>query len=656
MTNIELKGQTIIISGEIKSFYKPRIKNWLTNSYLDVIFEKESILINDSVFNDKNEIIKFKKSLDHKIRDLSISTGEKFDENIKEYEDEEKNFKTFSKYAKQIWENDYDTNAFKSFTSILKKTLPSRRLYKLQLLSAYHLAYSQNSCNFSVPGSGKTSIVFGAYSYLNNLNENNPKYVNKLLVVGPPSSFDPWIDEFEECFGRKAKVFRFGGESNRDERLRVLNNTHKTYFELLLFTYNSIPFLIEEIKKFCCYPENKVMFVCDEAHKVKSKDGLWSNSVLQLSPFFKSRVILTGTPAPNGYEDLYNLFKFIYPKKNIIEFRRDYLKKLTVSPTSSEIANLIESIKPFFVRIKKSDLNLPDFKDEIRYNVVDDIERQTYIKIKDATENNRDDVSIRSIYHRLHQSLNNIHLLKIKLNQFEFEGIENLNEDLEKILGSELLNKITDLDDDFIPSKHRSVLKHVLDLSGKNKRVVIWGYYVDSIKRLHKLLKSNGLNGEIIIGETPKGKNRDLELEDLEEHSRQKIIKNFKSKTSNVDYIITNPSVLGESVSLHKVCHDSIYFEFTYNAAPYIQSRDRIHRVWLHENKQVQYETNYYHYLSITNKGRTDIDDRIFNRLNFKFNRMLEIIDHDIPLFLEQDDSTEIMNIMEEIIQDYGTI
>ena len=27
-----------------------------------------------------------------------------------------------------------------------------------------------------------------------------------------------------------------------------------------------------------------------------------------MSPFFKSRVILTGTPAPNGYEDLYNLF------------------------------------------------------------------------------------------------------------------------------------------------------------------------------------------------------------------------------------------------------------------------------------------------------------------------------------------------------------
>ena len=34
---------------------------------------------------------------------------------------------------------------------------------------------------------------------------------------------------------------------------------------------------------------------------------------------------------------------------------------------------------------------------------------------------------------------------------------------------------------------------------------------------------------------------------------------------------------------------------------------------------------------------------------------MLEIIDHDIPLFIEENDSTEIMGIIKEIIQDYGT-
>ena len=42
----------------------------------------------------------------------------------------------------------------------------------------------------------------------------------------------------------------------------------------------------------------------------------------------------------------------------------------------------------------------------------------------------------------------------------------------------------------------------------------------------------------------------------------------------------------------------------SYSAAPYIQSRDRIHRVWLDSsNKQVVYPTNYYH---IMNRQKLD--------------------------------------------------
>ena len=127
MINIELKEQTIFISGDIEVFSKPRIKNWLKTKFTEAIFDADCISIKDSVFEEKEEIINFKKSIHHKLGDISISLGEKFDENIKEYEDEEKNFKTFSKYAKQIWENDYDTNAFKSFTSILKKNITKQK-------------------------------------------------------------------------------------------------------------------------------------------------------------------------------------------------------------------------------------------------------------------------------------------------------------------------------------------------------------------------------------------------------------------------------------------------------------------------------------------------------------------------------------------------
>lgn len=653
--NIELSDNVILIKGDIDSFLKPRIKSWFNVKFKEVRYEENQIFISDPIFNKKEEINKFRESIIHKTGNLKIDFGTNFSRNLKEYKEEEDRFKEFSLYAKSIWSRRFDESYledFENFKVVLENKLPKRKLYKLQLLSSFHLAFSQNACNFSVPGAGKTSIVYGAYTFLKNLNNSDPKKVNKLIVVGPPSSFEPWIDEYIECFGEPPKVFRFTGESEKDEKLRVLSNTHKIDYELLLFTYNSIPILFREIISYCSNVNNKVMFVCDEAHKIKSEDGLWSNSVLKISPYLNSRVILTGTPAPNGYEDLFNLFKFIYPSKNIIEFRRDYLKRMTKDGLYSEIDSLIESIKPYFIRIKKSDLNLPDVNDFKFLNDVDELERDVYLKLEKSLHSKSNDVSLKSIYFRLHQSVNNIHLLKSRLNNFDFDEAESLNENLEKILGEDLYFKIKYLDDNYIPSKHMAILKHVLDLSKKGKKVIIWGFYIDSIKRLDKLLKKNGLDGGILIGETPKGKKLDEFNWDDDELNRQTILKKFKL-LENFNYIITNPIVLGESVSLHKVCNNSIYFELNWNAAPYIQSRDRIHRVWLINGKQHNYETNYFHYLSSVNQSKEDIDEKIYTRLNMKFKRMLEIIEHEIPLFQEEE-SDEILAIMNDLIIEYG--
>ena len=57
------------------------------------------------------------------------------------------------------------------------------------------MAFSLNSCNFSVPGSGKTTIVYAAYTYLKALNK-----IDKLFIIGPLSSNMAWKNEYYECF------------------------------------------------------------------------------------------------------------------------------------------------------------------------------------------------------------------------------------------------------------------------------------------------------------------------------------------------------------------------------------------------------------------------------------------------------------------------
>ncbi|MGJ5703215.1 DEAD/DEAH box helicase, partial [Staphylococcus equorum] len=76
-----------------------------------------------------------------------------------------------------------------------------RQLRDKQMLDAFYMTMMQKSGNFSVPGSGKTSTVYGMYAYLMKVHN-----VNRIIMVGPLNSFGSWIDEFESCFGKKEEL------------------------------------------------------------------------------------------------------------------------------------------------------------------------------------------------------------------------------------------------------------------------------------------------------------------------------------------------------------------------------------------------------------------------------------------------------------------
>ena len=219
---------------------------------------------------------------------------------------------------------------------------------------------------------------------------------------------------------------------------------------------------------------------------------------------------------------------------------------------------------------------------------------------------------------------------------------------LEDVLGNSLSHKVKNLGLDYIPSKHILVKDMVLKIVQNDGKVILWGIFIDSIKRLHKYLQSCGLKGAYVIGETKKSSKEDGDQNDV---TRENIIHKFKF--SDLDYIISNPVVLGESISLHKVCHNAIYFEQWYAAAPYVQSRDRIHRVWLDENnKQRNYETNYYNVVSRLSSNASTVDDKIFNNVNKKMKRMLNIINDDIPLFSYNLENERDL-LIKEIVNEY---
>ncbi len=621
----------IYLLGDIKGLRKNRFAWRYIQDYLKPNVEENRIVI---PIEEKEPITILSNIRDmlkkYGFGEICSNSSEKL---IHDFYEEERRFAEFSDKAKHIRNNECDKNDFKKFTKSVAENLPARKLYSLQLLSAYHMAFSQNACNFSVPGAGKTSIVYGAYAYLHNLSDEDIKHIDRLLIVGPLSSFGPWEIEFEACFGRLPQVKRLIGGMSKDEKKDYLISKHPA--ELTLISYASLTTLQEEIGFFL--RNNKVMVVLDEAHKAKnSAGGVIAQSVLEMSKYSKARIVLTGTPAPNGYEDIYNMFRFIWPNRNVMGFEINQLRDITATGDTARIERLIDNISPYFIRIRKSDLDIPPAivnppiyvpMGELQQKIYDFIEKKymdELIADKASNLSSRFKAAMtqaRTI--RLMQAASDPAMLKSPLNNF-FEDEEIVSTDVyQAIDDSEMLKAILNYESKEIPSKYKAVKELVRKIISNNEKVIIWATFIHTIHKLKEYLEGEGICCQELYGETPV--EREGMSDDELAFTRERIVKEFQRPDCPFKVIIANPFAVAESISLHKACHNAIYIERSFNAAHFVQSKDRIHRYGLEAGTI----TNYYYILS-----QATIDETIDTRLLEKERRMTEIMEKSpIPLF-----------------------
>lgn len=544
---------------------------------------------------------------------------------VNQYAMEEEKFAEFSEKAREIRDNHCEKDDFKAFVDSVSVNLRNRSLYELQLLSAYHLAFAQNACNFSVPGAGKTSVVYGAFAYLSNLAPTDKKYVDKLLIISPLSAFGPWELEYEECFGEKPSTKRLNGSVSVEEKKQYLYSLNPA--KITLLSYASVPKLTEELIYFL--RNNKVMVVLDEAHKIKNTNGgITASGVLDIAAYCSSRVVLTGTPAPNGYEDLYNLYKFIWPTKKVIPFEVYQLKDMSKASEDSRVETLLHAIEPFFIRIKKSDLGITPATEnapiivpmgESQRRIYDIIEKKYMSDIVSNKDSRFKQDLVKARLIRMMQAATNPALLSVPLKKFaDYGGFDA------DVVGEDdiLIRDILQYTSNEVPAKFVKAKEIIEKIISEGGKVIVWAIYVKNILDFEEYLKSQGIDCRTLYGATPVATGD--EDEDTVE-TREKIIADFHRKDSSFSVIIANPFAVSESISLHKVCHNAIYIERSFNAAHFIQSKDRIHRYGLKPGTQ----TNYYYLLS-----ENSIDEVIHDRLIAKETRLREIIESmPIPLF-----------------------
>lgn len=525
-----------------------------------------------------------------------------------------------------LWEKDF--NIFKSTIQHEVK----RELKDKQYENAYHHYALKSAMDFSVPGTGKTYISYGLFAYLYS-KWNKVQDVNHVVIFGPLNCFKAWKEESKNIFGNnRFTVFDITEHRNDFEKDLKNKKYHIYLFNYESITKDKIGVISNDVL------DDKTLVVFDEIHKLKSITGIRANNIIEMlnncpsTPIYK--LALTGTPLPNSYVDLYNYLRILYADDLngfLGIFSENKLKNANENQTMAK--EIQDNLHPLFTRTTKKDLNIPlanpDDLDTLSVNP-----SENEIKLFELIHKAYKNPLLKFI--RLIQASSNPSLILKKINLNDFQYLYDDNDYLLKQLQSnaiddeslfkqqkiELINRIG------ISSKTKQTINFIKNNASKNRKMIVWCLFLDTIELLKSELKNAGFKCASITG-CDDIKIRDQKLEEF--------------KNGDTEILITNPNTLAESVSLHQICHDALYLEFGFNLTYLLQSKDRIHRVGLKEGTQ----TNYFFALAKP-KGLFDsIDMKIYERLQQKATRMISTIESDnlIP-FNDTADIDDINNIL----------
>ncbi|MEM8506628.1 MAG: DEAD/DEAH box helicase [Bacteroidota bacterium] len=482
-------------------------------------------------------------------------------------------------------------NEREGIKEILKKEGFKRTLTENQLDDTLTLYKLYNGANFSVPGAGKTTTLLALFTLLKAENT-----VNKLFVVSPINAFISWETEIEEIFEKRLSTSRLTKS--------LISNYSGVNFpdtDVYLSNYEKYRDNIEGLSQI--FFNSNIHLVLDESHRIKS--GFQNQSfpqLLQLGDCARRRDIMSGTPMPQSYVDIESQFEFLWPTERVIPRNTD----------RSDLAHLIqENIQSLYVRTTKDDLNLQPINYISTEVEMGPVQRQLYDLLRSESVRilarlERDELNT---FRFLGRSV--VRLMQASSNPMLLTSNEDIYDDIEGIPeSSEVWELLEEYGRYEKPAKFLRLEKRVKEIlsNGRDTKVLIWSVFVRNINLLGKIFEK--YNPAIIYGGVASSG------DDKIEESREGQIRKFHQDDS-CKVMIANPQACGEGISLHRVCHHAIYLERNYNAAHYLQSMDRIHRLGLEEGTITNIE------LLIANNS---LDQRIDSRLRIKIAAMSEVL------------------------------
>ena len=447
-----------------------------------------------------------------------------------------------------------------------------RVLTNNQMRNVCKLANLPAGASFSVPGAGKTTEALAFFFF-------NAKPEDKLLVVAPKNAFGAWEEQIQDCTNNPELQFvRLRGGYNAIDR--ILRDQPK----FMLITYQQYARVADLINRYL--EQFSVFMYLDESHRIKSGiQGVTPEAILSSCTLPERKLILSGTPMPQSISDLVPQFTFLYPDK----------------PTDAD--SVVSQIKPVYVRTTKAELGLPEvyrktisldmspLQREIYKSLKSEIKRQLIPMLSDASK-----FSLRELGKRITKVVQFVSNPSLLASDLDYVFDEKMGELLARTDGPKI---------DY-------ACKRALELASQGKKVIIWSQFVRNVEIISDRLKFLGadfIHGGVDAGDEDENDTREWKIKQFHENPDKMVL-------------VANPAAASEGISLHKVCHNAIYVDRSFNAAHYLQSEDRIHRLGLLPDQHPEVEIL---------ECKSTIDQVIDRRLRSKIDLMAQSL-NDVSL------------------------
>lgn len=389
---------------------------------------------------------------------------------------------------------------------------------------------------FHEQGLGKTKIAIDLLLYwLQNTS------IDTVLIVTKKQLVANWVRELQIHTAIKPAVI----SSNKEENFRVFCGPFRvaiTNFETLVAEYNQFQLYLKT---------RNVSIIIDESAKLKNPTAKLTRIFFELSPLFKKRVIMTGTPVANRPYDIWAQIYFLDHGKslgaNFSAFKKetDLSNKLARNDELQQefenyVSKIYEKIKPFSVRETKNSgiIELPDKVyiqelvdfEPLQKRLYDQICEELRIEvIKDGGAVIDDSSAVVKRLLRLVQIASNPKLVD--------EGYSGKSSKEEKL---------------------DCLIKEILQ---QEEKVIVWSNYIENVNYFCEKYSQYGcakIHGKMSIEE----RNRSVELFSRDEYK----------------ILFATPTSAKEGLTLTMANH-VIFYDRGFSLDDYLQAQDRIHRI-----------------------------------------------------------------------------